>query len=275
MTKRAEVTGTFSRVWFWEAEAMVMTDITSPPDVTHRHVAVQLVLSLGEPIGIWTEQSGWVRARGTIVATDVEHGVDSGDEIAFGGWIDPRSRGGRALARTYLGEHDVAVLSDERVDRLIGLAPRLPEALDVSYDGRPRWDRLLAMLIGEWRGQASPDPRVIEVLGKVEGATHLPRVQELASAVGLSVSRLQHLIRAETGLSLRRWVLWRRTISATDLLLRGGWSVADAAHMAGFADAAHFTRSFVSFFAFPPSIVAGDPRFVGTVSSRLEVEGVA
>lgn len=266
---RNEIAGDFSRVWFWEAEAMLLTDITSPPDTSHRHVAIQVVLSMGEPIGMWTEQSDWVRARGTIVATDVEHGVDSGGETLFGGWIDPRSRAGRALIRNYLRERHLAVLNDELVDRLITLAPPLPEALDPSFDGLERWDRLLEVLAGERRFHAYLDPRVIEVLKKVEGVTQLPAVSDLAQEVGLSVSRLQHLISEQTGLSLRRWVLWRRAISAAELLLSGEWSVADAAHMAGFADSSHFTRTFVSFFAFPPSVVASDPRFVGTVSSRL------
>lgn len=265
------IRGAFSRVWFWEAEAMVMTDITSAPDTTHRHVAVQLVVSLGEPIGMWTEESGWVEARGTLVATDVVHAVDSRGEAAFGGWIDPRSEAGRSLTHAHLGDRALAVLPDHLVDAVVELAPPAPDALDEPEAALDRWERLLEVVSGERRRRGPVDPRVVEVLRQVEGLSRLPPLAELAAGVGLSVPRLQQLIRAETGLSLRRWVLWRRTISAVALVLEEGWSIADAAHTVGFSDAAHFTRSFVSFFAFPPSVVATDPRFVGTTASRLDI----
>lgn len=266
-----DIDGSFSWVWFWEAEAMVMTDITSAPDTTHHHVAVQLVCSLGGPIRMWTDSSRWVEARGTVIATDVEHGIDSRGETVFGGWIDPSSRPGRALIEAHLSSGPLSVLDDDLVDRVVAFAPTHPNVLSEPAIALETWERVLGVITDLASDDGPVDPRVLEVLLRVDGLTRLPPVSELAKQVGLSVSRLQHLIRSEVGMSLRRWVLWRRTLAATALMLEDGLPIAEAAHTAGFSDAAHFTRSFSSFFAFPPSVVAGDPRFVGQVGSRLDL----
>lgn len=266
-----DIDGTYSWVWFWEAEAMVMTDITSAPDTTHHHVAVQLICSLGDPVRMWTDTTGWIEARGTVVATDVEHGIDSRGEIAFGGWIDPSSHAGRALTNTHLSSSPLSVLDDDLVDEMVALAPPHPKALSEPTTALETWERVLEVVTNVSRDDGPVDPRVLRVLRRVEDVSRLPPVSELATQVGLSVSRLQHLIRSEVGMSLRRWVLWRRTLAATALMLEDGLPIAEAAHTAGFSDAAHFTRSFSSFFAFPPSVVAGDPRFVGRVASRLDL----
>jgi AraC-like DNA-binding protein len=51
---------------------------------------------------------------------------------------------------------------------------------------------------------------------------------------------------------LRPYVLWRRFLRVWELLM-GGASLTSAAHAAGFADAAHLTRTSRTMFGFPPS----------------------
>jgi AraC-like DNA-binding protein len=65
----------------------------------------------------------------------------------------------------------------------------------------------------------------------------------IAASVGLSPSRFLHLFTTSVGVPLRPYVLWLRLQCGASELARGK-SVADAAHAAGFSDAAHFTRTF-------------------------------
>jgi AraC-like DNA-binding protein len=58
-------------------------------------------------------------------------------------------------------------------------------------------------------------------------------------------------------MGLRSYVLWRRFILAWDMLAQGE-SISTAAHRAGFADAAHFTRTSNQMFGFPPSLMQVD-----------------
>jgi len=53
-------------------------------------------------------------------------------------------------------------------------------------------------------------------------------------------------------MALRPYILWRRFLRVCELLA-GGESLSTAAHRAGFADAAHLTRTSRRMFGFPPS----------------------
>ena len=96
------------------------------------------------------------------------------------------------------------------------------------------------------RRPPSIDRRVKQVLRDLP--TRLAELEAVsldgvAASVGLSPSRFLHLFTTSVGVPLRPYVLWLRLqCGARELAL--GKSVADAAHAAGFSDAAHFTRTF-------------------------------
>lgn len=74
----------------------------------------------------------------------------------------------------------------------------------------------------------------------------------MAAEAFLSPSRFRHLFVEQTGMALRPYILWRRFLRVWDLLAEGE-SLSTAAHRAGFADAAHLTRTSRRMFGFPPS----------------------
>ncbi len=65
----------------------------------------------------------------------------------------------------------------------------------------------------------------------------------LCRVAGLSRTQLSRRFRAETGMPPYRWVK-RARVNRAQELLRQGTPLAEAASAAGFADQAHFTRSF-------------------------------
>ena len=80
------------------------------------------------------------------------------------------------------------------------------------------------------------------------------RLQEVAQAVHLSPGRFRHLFVAQTGTSFRAWLLWARTEAAIAAATKGtSWT--DAAQDAGFADAAHFTRTCRRVFGISPTML--------------------
>lgn len=76
-------------------------------------------------------------------------------------------------------------------------------------------------------------------------------LQSLAREVAVSRSWLSHSFSRATGVPLRRYVLWQRLRRACELGLKG-WPLGQAAHAAGFADAAHFSRSYRAAFGIAP-----------------------
>lgn len=69
----------------------------------------------------------------------------------------------------------------------------------------------------------------------------------LAQAAHVSLSQLERLFANQLGLPVRRLVLWRRLRVALGLAL-GASTLTEAAHGAGFADSAHFSRTMKQLF---------------------------
>jgi AraC-like DNA-binding protein len=89
--------------------------------------------------------------------------------------------------------------------------------------------------------QRRVDPRVLRALEALELADM--SVPEAAAHVGLSDSRLTHLMAAELGAPPRTWRTWFRLRRALREAMFGGKNLTQAAHHAGFADSAHLTRT--------------------------------
>jgi AraC-like DNA-binding protein len=75
----------------------------------------------------------------------------------------------------------------------------------------------------------------------LDGALTLDEVAEVAC---LSPSRFRHLFSEQVGMGLRPYILWRRFLLVWEVLMEGK-TLSEAAHAAGFADAAHLSRTSV------------------------------
>jgi AraC-like DNA-binding protein len=99
------------------------------------------------------------------------------------------------------------------------------------------------------------DERILRAVSYIKSHLDAPlTLDEVASAAFLSPSRFRHLFVEQTGLALRPYILWRRFLRVWELLTAGE-SLSAAAHRAGFADAAHLTRTSRRMFGFPPSAI--------------------
>jgi AraC-like DNA-binding protein len=68
-------------------------------------------------------------------------------------------------------------------------------------------------------------------------------LKRMAAIVGLSDSRLMHVFTTSVGIPLRRYILWLRLQRAYGEMMMLGATLTEAAHRAGFADAAHMSRT--------------------------------
>jgi AraC-like DNA-binding protein len=92
------------------------------------------------------------------------------------------------------------------------------------------------------------DPRLERALSALDSLLNRKvAASALAAEANLSLSQLQRLFASQLGLPIRRLVLWRRLRLSMVLILAGN-SVTQAAHEAGFADSAHFSRSLKKLF---------------------------
>lgn len=230
----------------------------------HAHHALQVVVGLERPIRIRGEAgSKWVTCEAAVVTPDTPHQLGGGTDPLALVYLDPESAEARA-AVARLGGTGVHRVESARLEEFragaLALWRSAPEASA---------DRLiasaLAMLVGSWQPPPPLDPRVRAALDLFETLPgRSAPVASIAAAVSLSPGRFAHLFREQTGLAVRRYLLWLRLRDAIEEVA-GGSSLTEAAHAAGFSDAAHLTRTFRRMFGVAPSEAFKNCRFVGVV----------
>lgn len=200
----------------------------------HRHLAAQAVIA---PTPVSVIDAAGRRATGRVILIDplVPHRLEPADavEIVF---VEP-------TLTSLPGELDLRWASD---------APDMPIVRMQSSPGRRHWTwaRLQAVPFPVRPALARLQPALAEIDRLLPfGAIPL---EAGAAAAGLSPERFRHVFVDLVGLPFRRYVLWRR-IGWAARALRGGAAVTTAAHSAGFADAAHFSRTLRAMFGIAPS----------------------
>ncbi len=97
------------------------------------------------------------------------------------------------------------------------------------------------------------DQRICRAVDEMQArAANALSVTQAAASSRLSASRFQHLFTREVGVPFRRYRTWHRLRAAIREVTQGS-NLTAAAHMAGFADQAHFTRELRRTFGAPPS----------------------
>lgn len=105
------------------------------------------------------------------------------------------------------------------------------------------------------------DERLLRALEALESGV---TVASAANAAGLSEGRFTHLMTEALGAPPREWRAWLRLRRAIGHATLDGHSLTRAAHDAGFADAAHLTRTTRRMLGVAPS--QGMPRAVHAVA---------
>jgi AraC-like DNA-binding protein len=217
----------------------------------HRNATAVLAIALDDPFVVAsdpTEDGGSYRAaRSALIPPNTLHHLVAGGRMAFL-YLDPLSRDLAAISsrmRKTTPRAGFDLKAEEAViEAMVGLA----DGRLAARDARQTLGTLLG--IGA-RGE--PDRRIAAALQQMTKEPHKSHsLAQLGARAGLSSSRFLHLFKAETGVPLRRYRLWSR-IGAAVGSIRRGMSLTDAAHAAGFASSAHFSRTFRDMFGMMPS----------------------
>jgi AraC-like DNA-binding protein len=203
----------------------------------------KLVVGVDAPLELVTA-AGTSSTYAVLVPPGVDQGI-AARGLAVGALMLP----GSALAPYVAGRRETRVLEGAVAKRLREIArahlrssPSAdPDFVDESY-------RSLRL------PQHEVDFRVRCALSRLSAEPALD-FGELAKELGLSRERLRHLVVSHTGDTLSTHRLFYRTVHAMERVL-AGLGLAAAAHAEGFADHAHFTRSFARLFGRVPSTMS-------------------
>ncbi len=210
----------------------------------HAHRMIQLTLGLsGAQIRFSGAGEDWIDYDATIIAAHEPHAFEAPGELVALIFVEPESCEGRILRKRFPS----GVNGLERETFKVEI-----EALAATIDGQGANDELaaqarssIARLTGVEALEVRPvDARVQRAIDELRRRLDEPvTLAEIAEHVHLSAERFRHLFLDETGTRFRPYVLALRIETAMSAIVAGK-SITAAAHDGGFADAAHFARTF-------------------------------
>jgi AraC-like DNA-binding protein len=214
----------------------------------HSHHMIQLTLALSDgAVRFKVPDHDWVSYSATIIAAHEPHAFEARGQLVALIFVEPESHAGRVLRERF--PHGVNALDRNT------FGPEI-EALAATFLGQGSDEDLAAharasisRLTGVEPPQVRPvDPRVQRAIDELRCRLGEPvTLAEIAEHVHLSAERFRHLFMAETGIRFRPYVLELR-IETAIASIRAGKSITEAALDGGFADAAHFARTFKRMF---------------------------
>lgn len=221
----------------------------------HAHHAIQISLAMEGNFRVQADAwADWRETRGMVVMPDCRHRFDGCGTAIATLFVEPHSTRGAALRARFSG-FEVALLSD--VEALDAVKHLHAQYLAVTPDDLMAQfaQGAVCRLAGNPAMAPSPDARITAALAWMRARLERPiRLEEVAATVHLSPGRFRHLFVSQTGTSLRAWLLWARMEQAVAFAFQGrSWT--EAAHEAGFADAAHLTRTCRRVFGLAPSML--------------------
>ncbi|WP_256575493.1 MULTISPECIES: AraC family transcriptional regulator [unclassified Pseudomonas] len=201
------------RLWLGHDHGLIhgMSGRTAP----HSHYAHQLILAPDRPVTVLLDDAP-VTASRLLIPSQVRHAIVEAPDPLFTVYAEPLAL-------------EAQVLRDALFDADLSLT-----ALEQTLRDCPR--------------RRHADPRIERALVAIDASlADKVAARTVADSAHVSLSQLQRLFVSQVGLPVRRLVLWRRLRLAMAQVLAGR-PVTEAAHAAGFADSAHFSRSLKKLF---------------------------
>jgi len=211
----------------------------------HAHHAVQVVVTFGAPVTLWTSPAGAQPLSAALIPSDLKHALVPSDIEVGLLFIDAESARGRSLNS----------MSHGIWSPLIADVPKMRDAFELAIGGNERGLDLLLAQFAVQIPASHADVRVARVLERLHLSEHLDvTADEVAAWAHLSASRFAHRFRRHTGMPLRPYLRWLRLQRAAAAMINGT-TATDAAHAAGFSDAAHLTRTLRTHFGIAPRVL--------------------
>jgi len=211
----------------------------------HSHHAMQI---------IWSKNKSLCKLNGndisgiTIIDSKVKHHLEM-----LEGWvllIEPKSNLGQELSTKLAGQSFKSFNASSST-----ITKQPTKAEDITKFLTPLFHELaLTKQFLVLNKSTVEDKRIQKLLTLLNQCLHGDcikpanwRAAEVASQLALSESRFLHLFSEELGISWRPYLLWRRMMCAIQAVINNS-SATNAAHLAGFSDSAHLSRTFRNNF---------------------------
>ncbi|WP_165778862.1 AraC family transcriptional regulator [Leptospira perolatii] len=224
----------------------------------HQHYSLSIVLSVDQPAKLFLPNEETLDYSGVLIPPNYFHKHEAKGTHLFILQIDPHS----PLLKGHFGilEQEVVRFDANLIPNLRGTAEKIinddascEEALFLCES----MIQAASQSIGDMNSSKQIDPRILSALKYLQSLEDLNEdmsLNYLAGMAQLSEDRFRHLFKENLSISIRRYILNLR-VRRTALLFYRGMNMTQAARKAGFADSAHFSRTFREVYGHSPSAV--------------------
>jgi len=203
----------------------------------HAHPAVEIVISKNENLTVETVENGKQSTRLVIVNSNIIHKISSNSKDNDLTMIECHPEIIHSILTQFKLEYrnGIYTCSDSnKVNKIVSVLNSTIAKSDYSITNEPRVVKCLLYL-----NSANSEYRKM--------------IYTLKSKVNLSESRLSHIFKEETGISLKKYLIWSKLKRAFELVLTKDMSMYEASLNVGFYDQAHLSKAFKSMLGISPS----------------------
>ncbi len=245
-----------NKIYWGRDEIVMLTDHLNA--VSHRHLMLQMFLGLEDDVKIN------IRGRsiiGSCVVTgnDVPHAFFANKKPHLSILFEPVSAAALQIQARMNG-CDYLTFDRNKTEGIASIAEKLSEQFTPQL-----YEKLMGEiyeLLGITQSEVAFDERVSELLQSIEECDCCDHsISRFASTVCLSDSRLSHLFKEQTGMTLKGYISLHRMKRAFSLLL-GGESITEAAMKAGFDSPPHFASTVKKMMGMPARLSLKDSEFL-------------
>lgn len=228
----------------------------------HIHHAIQITIGINNNFYIQTENES-ILTKSIIIKSNLKHKLIGENGIQAVLLLEPKSTFGEIISK-YLENNQY---------RLIDTSKNISEIVKSSINSKELNALTIIKTIFICLGisintQTNIDFRINKLLNIIDNNYEKKiSVNELANSVSISESRLQHIFKNQVGISIKKYLLWKRLIDGIGIITSGK-DFTFASHEAGFSDSAHMSRTFKKMFGINLQDIFKNSRSVQVIISN-------
>jgi AraC-like DNA-binding protein len=204
----------------------------------HRHLMLQISVSFGAEFDV-TVEGKEIHCKGILIGSRTEHTFYSNQEKQIFFLIDNTSMLAKQIQEKFLKGQSCCILPEPIIAQLQALLHSCGPILDREQYLR-MYGRFFELLQISTKLRPVMDERILELLSRIkncrEGSHSL---EAMAKGLFLSQSRLSHLFKKETGMSLSSYLVLHKLEKAMFYIFANK-NITEASMKAGFDSPSHF-----------------------------------